>query len=402
MIKRSAIIIAALFLAWAICHADTWKQTTDSDFYGGSLNALAVMNTGIGASLSLASGEFALPGNNFIINGSNDYLIYNSGDRLDFAFSVPAAMTVTAAVIYGQWLGTASYYDIGLLADAYGGTTPVISQWLLPGTDNRVTNLLSSGNSYYMRVTFSSDAYLGAATAYHLLFKGASGMDGSNYFKPRATTPNNQLYASNGKADAYQMALQSINSGVDWTANPASQPVFLLEYLDPLGAYTDSQGRPVSYIGNPYYLNADTNVYGSNYAGQVFGIKTPVTISKVRIYCQLSGSTPADDLHIVVQDITDLLNIVLLTDEVFVRKSSVYAGFSWISHTMISPVSFQANHTYRVFFKSTGSSSGGCYQVKADQVYQNASQGSVFSLDAVCSATYGGTGSYMVYTTGAA
>ncbi|HNZ28644.1 MAG TPA: hypothetical protein PKJ42_01505, partial [Candidatus Goldiibacteriota bacterium] len=252
------LIILVLILP-VISAADTIKQNTDSDFYGGSLNAVSVVNTGADASLSLQSGQYALPGNGFVINGSNEYYLNTFDNRTAMAFSVPEYMTVTGAVILGYWMGTQSSYKCGITADSYGGTSPVFSQWLAPGNYNEIHNTLSSGSAYYTRVTFTSDAFLNASTPYHIYVEGVSGQDGSNYLRTRATTPNNLFYATSEDADPYQMVLNTVDSGSIWAANTDSQPVFVLEYLDPAGLYLDFSGSPVSYIGNPYNLHKDNS-----------------------------------------------------------------------------------------------------------------------------------------------
>ncbi len=401
MIIKTVFGVFLTLIFAASCFADVIRQTTDSDFYGGSLNAAAVVNTGAGASIKLKSGQFSMPGNGFIVAGYTDYLLYNPGDRLAMAFSLPLHLTVTAAVIYGQWIGSTGSYECGILADSYGGTSPVIAQWLSPGTHNEAHNTLAPGSSYYVRVSFTSDAVLSANTPYHLFLKGLSGLDGSNYLKPRSTTPNNMFFATYPHNDPYQQILQSIDAGLNWSENSGNQPVFILEYLDPLGGYLDASGRPVSYIGNPYSSYVDTNVYGNFFVGQDFQVKNPATIIKVRAYAQSGGAAPADDLHVVIQDITNPLSVVMLTDEIFLSKTNIFPGFSWINYTLINPVSFVGNHTYRIFFKSSGSSSAGYYTLKGSQIYRNASQNSVFSEDALTAASFGGRESYLVYTTGA-
>ncbi|MBN2754046.1 MAG: hypothetical protein JXR81_04185 [Candidatus Goldbacteria bacterium] len=397
------ILILAVILP-VISTADTIRQTTDSDFYGGSLNAVSVINTGADGSLSLTSGLYALPGNGFIINGSNEYYLNTADNRAAMAFSVPEYLTVTAAVILGYWMGTQSSYFCGIVSDSAGGTSPAFSQWLAPGNYNEIHNTLASGNAYYTRVTFAADAYLNSSTPYHIYVEGAAGQDGSNYLRTRATTPNNLFYATSGEADTYQMVLNTVDSGTNWTPNIDSQPVFVLEYLDQAGLYLDSLGRPVSYIGNPYNLHKDNSVYGTNLAGQIFDIKTDTIISKVRIYAKYTGgSAPAAHLYIIIQDVTDPLNELMLVDnEVFILKSEILDVFSWVSHTLINPLSLQAGHKYRISFSSAGSGSSQYYVLKGNEIYQNPSQNSVFSEDALASASFGGRDSYLVYTTGGA
>ncbi|HPN64206.1 MAG TPA: hypothetical protein PLB12_05885 [Candidatus Goldiibacteriota bacterium] len=395
------LIILVLILP-VISAADTIKQNTDSDFYGGSLNAVSVVNTGADASLSLQSGQYALPGNGFVINGSNEYYLNTFDNRTAMAFSVPEYMTVTGAVILGYWMGTQSSYKCGITADSYGGTSPVFSQWLAPGNYNEIHNTLSSGSAYYTRVTFTSDAFLNASTPYHIYVEGVSGQDGSNYLRTRATTPNNLFYATSEDADPYQMVLNTVDSGSIWAANTDSQPVFVLEYLDPAGLYLDFSGRPVSYIGNPYNLHKDNSVYGTNLTGQVFDIKTDTVISKVRVYAKYTGaSAPAAHLYIIIQDITDPLNEIMLVDnEVFILKAEILNVFSWISHTLINPLSLQAGHKYRISFSSSGSDSSSYYVLKGNEIFQNPSQDTVFSENALASSSFGGRDSYLVYTTG--
>lgn len=399
--RRTTIILVFMSLFFT-CAADTIRQTTDSDFYGGTLNGVSVVNTGSDAYLRLNSELQQMPGNSFIIAGSSDYPLYNTPDRLSMPFSVSKYLTVTAAVVFGQWQGTAGVYDCGIRADAdQSGTSPSASSWLSPGSYNRMQNILGAGSLHYSRVTLSADAYLNSFTPYHLYLQGVTGLDASNHLRPRSTSPNNHFYASSAAVDNFQMVLQSIDNGLSWTHNTDSQPVFVIEYLDPAGLYLDSNGRNVSYLGNPYYSYQDRNLYGSYYEGQEFDISVPTTMTKVRVYVSSGALVPADDLYVVLQDITDPLNVLLLAEEVFISKTDIFPGLSWQSHTLTAPKNLQPGHRYRVFFKSPGSNSSAYYIMRGSYIYRNPSQDSVFSEAALSAASFGGRNSCLVYTTGA-
>ena len=147
-------------------------------------------------------------------------------------------MTVTGAVILGYWMGTQSSINAGLPRIHTEEHRRLFHNGLRRAIIMKFT-ILCPPSAYYTRVTFTSDAFLNASTPYHIYVEGVSGQDGSNYLRTRATTPNNLFYATSEDADPYQMVLNTVDSGSIWAANTDSQPVFVLEYLDPAGLYLD-------------------------------------------------------------------------------------------------------------------------------------------------------------------
>jgi len=399
--KKIPLIICAVLL-FSLAHADTIKESSDADFYAGSMSSLTVSGTGSGAYITLDSAQIPLPGNGYLITGASDYQLYTMSDRYSMAFSAPFHMTVTAIVVFGQFAGTTASYNMGLKADNGTGLAPV-SEWLNASSYSQVSNALASGESYYIRVTMGADAYLNSGNVYHAYIEPVSGVDGSNYFMPRSTSLNNGFFATNGRTDTSQTILRSINSGATWTQSSGTQPVLVIEYLDPNGLFTVSGGRKVSYIGNPYRYYEHVSVYGGNYAGQEFTVPARTVISTVGAYLSASSSAPlpSDNLNIVIQDITDPFNVLLLADEQFVSKSEVIAVFSWYNKTLASPVTLSNGKKYRIFFKSPLSNFSANYMMRSGHIYRNPLQNNVMDESGIISSTYRGQDSYHVFTSGA-
>jgi hypothetical protein len=397
------LLLPLLMLTWVSSRADTIHQTTDSDFYGGTMTGMSVVNTGVDAYLSLQSNLQQVPGNGFVITGATNHPLYNTHDRLDIPFSAPKYMTVTAVIIFNYWQGTTGSYTCGIRQDIdLSGTSPNSFAWLGSGTYNTMSNILASGQSYYSYVQFSAPAYLSAGVPYHIGVMVNGGVDNMNFCRPRGTSPNYRYYPYSGAADAFQKIMFSMDDGTDWTSFDDSQPVFLIEYLDPNSSFTNTALQKVSYIGNPYYSYVDRNIYGNNYIGQEFSVFSDTSLSKLRIYTMCNSSkAPSDDLRVGLQDITDPLNELPIEDDVFVGKNNIFSSFSWQSYTLATPRQLSAGHKYRIYFRSQNSDSNNYYIIRSVYVYQNPQQESVISTQKLASATYGGSDSYLVYSVGA-
>ena len=200
-------------------------------------------------------------------------------------------------------------------------------------------------------------ANLVAGQVYHLVGYCSADCDDLSV---RLTSPNNQNIPF---LNVFDDAAQVLKKSGSWSSKNA-QPVYILEYLD---GYLE---------GNPYHDSQHVYIYGNNYVGQKFFVEAPGgSIDEVGFFVAKEGGTPADDLYIQLDNLTDGVTVF---QDMLVFKTGVSNDYKWENY--IFSGSLAGDKYYRLFLYSPGSSSSKRYRVyrlvtHSEQVYADLTYG---------------------------
>jgi len=327
---------------------DIWEQT---DWYGGAgqvnwspgsnkfFSSSQIDNT-TASVIKLAKTGSVPYGNGFIVNVPTILYRLNSVTRrTSMRFTAQKTGSVNQVRVYISRANNSANvtYRYGLQSNS--GSQPS-GTWLAFGT-------VPTNTTGWLTVNLGSSAPLVAGQIYHLVVQFDSGQQPSNsrYIEIRASSPLNNLYPLNGKADPNANSLTY--AGTWQSAN--YQPLYLLRFSDG------------TFEGNPYDNSAISRIYQNNIEGEKFTLTSEEKLTGVSLYVGKNRSTnPADSLYVKFTDLND--NSILL-DEQFVAPTDVSTTLGWKTHNFASTITLSANHTFSLEFYSTGSNNKDYYNV---------------------------------------
>jgi len=328
---------------------DIWEQTDwagnpgQIDWASGSnrfFSSSQIDNATAGV-VKLAQTGSAPYGNSFIVDTPTILYRLNSATRmLSMRFTAQKSGSVNQVRVYISRANNSGNinYRYGLRADS--GNQPS-GTWLAYGA-------ASTSSTGWLTVNLSGSASIVAGEIYHLVVQYDSGQQPSNnrYIEIRASSPLNNLYPLDGKADPNANSLTYSGS---WQ-EAKYQPIYLLRFSDN------------TYEGNPYDNSALSRVYQNNIEGEKFTLAGEEELTGVSLYVGKSRANfnPADSLKVKLTDLNDNL---VLADEQFVAPTDVTTTLSWKIHNFASPIILAANSTFRLEFYSTGSNNRDYYNV---------------------------------------
>jgi len=166
-----------------------------------------------------------------------------------------------------------------------------------------------------------------------------------------------------------------------------NQPIYVLD-VD-----TDADGSADAYDGDPYAVAGGMAIWGGNYAGETFTISSSFAGSShhvrgVWVYVRKVGA-PGDSLY---YELWDLSNGTQLESGTLVTASQVGSSWTPINKLFSKEHLFVVGRTYRLYLRSSGSSSENYYEWMAPSAGATG--------DAYEQSTYGGTSSYASYRSG--
>lgn len=280
-------------------------------------------------------------GNGFVIDSSTVlYRLNSSSKKVSMRFTAKKTGLVNQVRVYISRVQSpgSTVYRYGLQNDNNGQPS---GNWLAFGTA-RTTNAIG-----WQTINLIGNAAITEANVYHLVVQFDSGQPPSNsrYIEIRASSPLNNLYPLDGKADPNANCLTS--DGPWQVVN--QQPIYVLGFSD------------LTFEGNPYDSSATSQIYQNNIEGEKFTLKTEEELTGVNLYvAKSSSSTPADSLKV---KLTDLDSTTVLADEVMVGPNEVTKTLAWKTHNFGAPITLTANHTFRLEFYSTNAKNNNSYIV---------------------------------------
>jgi len=325
-----------------------WEQT---DWAGasGAINWLAGSNKFFSSSqidnsksdfLTLSKTGSTPYGNGFIVDTPTIlYRLNNTTRSLSMRFTAQKSGSVNQMRVYISRANNSGNitFRYGLQADSGGQPS---GTWLAFGT-------AQTNTTGWLTVNLGSSAPLVAGQIYYLVVQYDSGQQPSSnrYIEVRASSPLNNLYPLNDKADPNADSLTY--AGTWQVAN--YQPIYLLRFSDN------------TYEGNPYDNSAISYIYQNNIEGEKFTLTSEEKLTGAGLYVGKSRSTNlADSLYV---KLTDLNDNSILANEQFVAPTDVSTTLDWKIHNFVNPITLLANHTFRLEFYSPGSNNKDYYNV---------------------------------------
>ncbi len=362
-----------------------WRQNdwSGNKFFSITQNFKAAgdIDTSIAGTLRLAkipSAGTSKYGNQFIANTTTYIYSLNAANRrVSMRFTAQQSSNVNQIRIYidSQRNGANVNYQYGIQADDDSSNH-------YPSGTFLASNTASFGATGWQTINLTSPAPLVAGNVYHLVVQwSGSGQTPSNsrYINIRASLPNNSIVPKSGRSDPSANTLRY--NGTSWLALN-QQPIYLLGFSDN------------TFEGNPYDTRASRNIYGTRFEGETFTLTTQREVAGVALYVASSANNlPNDNLYVSLYDLTAGVNLVN-PPETFIDVATTTLGtsFSWVEHNFSSSITLPANHQFRLYFSSPGSSSNRNYLI-SNQSNPNLVEYNTLNWDGINSLTTRSTNS---------
>lgn len=313
-------------------------------------------------------------GNQFITSATTSQQILPSANqRLSLRFTAQKNGNVDRLrfYIHSQNQGNKVTYRYGLQND-----DPLNPGFPSGNYINNIYATASIGSTGWQEVTLPSAVAVSAGNVYHFVIGYDSGQQNRS-ISLRQSTPLNPYNPYSMAADT---AINSLFYNAGAWAVQNREPIFVLRYDD------------LTFEGNPYDNFSSLGVYGANNEGETFTLTSNRNITGVALYVRTNANIPnqlpQDSLYLTLTNLTD--SIDLITNEVFLAPDQVSGSFKWESHQFASTLNLLANHQYRLFFTSPGTSNARRYLV--NNVTNVANSADYNGL------TWNGTGSFASHT----
>lgn len=376
--KRLLLLISIFFLPSSIfhlpsCYAAQWIQKGETAFAEGETADTEICGVGASADIRLNTSDFEEWGNDFIFGDQTECKLDGPNKLYSCRFIAQKNITISTSWIC-IYLGPPAYpdYTVGLQENVPAPPCPnhPSGMWLSSGT-------LTPVDHGWQNIPLYHPVSLTAGTTYHLVIEHLSGIIGSNnYIEIYGSSLQNCKVPFDNSLDP--MSEQLFYDGIDWNTQNA-QPVFVI------GAGTGE------YEGNPYYFKEDLKIFGADlWRGEKFIISGGnKTVKKVFLYLRSNVAAPANDLYIVLEDIT----AGSVMEVKAVDKSKIATFYEKYEHTFDTPHILENGKEYRLYLKSPFSVTENCYMIKKLRVNKKDTDR---TNPALISTTYGGADA--VYT----
>ncbi len=287
-------------------------------------------------------------GNQFVANTTTYiYSLNNANRRVSMRFTAAESGNVNQIRFYID-----SQRNGNQVSFRYGIQTDDGSANHLPSGTFLAENTASLGATGWQTINLSSPGTLVAGNIYHLVVEwSGSGQTPSNnrYLNVRSSLPNNLIIPQNGHKDSAANTLRF--DGTNWLALN-QQPIYVLGFDDG------------TFAGNPYDTRASRNIFGGRFEGETLAVTTERKVSGVGLYVASSANNlPNDNLYVSLDDLTSNTKLVNAETLVDVATTNMGTGFSWEELNFASSITLPANHQFRLYFSSPGSSSNRNYLI---------------------------------------
>lgn len=284
-----------------------------------------------------------------------DYLTIDSGsEQISIRFTAQASKTVDKIYIDvgAEYTDQQIDIQIGLQGDSGGepdGTW--LGSVIKSFTADRAINALECD--------ITPNVALTAGTVYHIVIAptGLNMPNATNYIQAGdwgGTLRNLVPHPDIQVADANQNLL--FYDGSSWIEQD-KQPLFSLLFTD--GAY---EGYPYGET-----MATSRNVYGSQYAGEIFLSVADRLVNAIDLYTRRTGTVGqvTDDLYVDIDYSKDggatWLDIITVT----FAKADVGTALAWVSKTLDTLIRFDPAYTYRIEITSPNAGFPYVYEVQA-------------------------------------
>ena len=365
-----------------------WQDPPGNTYFSHSLNFSptgdvdATSTPGALKLAQIATSGSTPYGNEFIIDSlATIYRLNNPNYKLSMRFTAQKSGSVNQLRVYLDSVrrGNRVYYRYGLQEDSAFNPGYPSGTFLASGT----ANFNSTG---WQQVNLSSPANLTAGSVYHLVVEYASGQAPANsrYIDIRSSAPTNGLLPLEMSSDLSANCLRY--DGASW-ALLDQQPIYVLGFSDN------------THEGNPYDNFADWNIYGNNFAGEIFTVNEDMEAVGAGLYLASSRSNlPADNLYVSLINVTD--DEILVDSQTFIEPINLTTTFEWKRYNFSATQTLEEGKTYRLVFSSPGSNQTRNYLVKnlsnPDEAIYNSLNWQ--DTDAVLARSANGGASYSNYT----
>jgi hypothetical protein len=280
-------------------------------------------------------------GNQSVVSGNNDLVLDSMGVSGSERFTARSNMTVGTVDIY--WDPSSSsgspQYSVGIEGD--NGGVPNGTYLSSPAT---FTAFSSVSTGEWQSISLSSQVSLVSGMVYHIVVSPVN-VNGTMYSIWRqATVPDPQLYPNGQTLDGNMGIAQNLGTG--WSFVAGYQPVFVLR---------NTNGQPMD--GNPYAVETDEEVYGTQLMGEQFVVNgVPVRVKTMGAYVRAQGAPKVN----LVWSIQNVGTAVTVASGTLATPSQVTSNYQWVDASI--PSTLLPVGIYRLVLSSLGNSQGNDYQ----------------------------------------